>query len=364
MKPDFKKSTIDALAKRAAYICSNPDCRIQTVGPNSDPTKALLIGEAAHIFGARPKSRRFDNEMSDHARSEITNAIWLCRNCHKLIDSDDAQFPSKLLFSWREKHDAYVSSVLGTRTEKIRFEHNQESLKPFLEYPHLIRRIVTDKPELWELRLTSELMSYLNREPLKKIEDLRGGRSISKIVHVDSDEAPFWLDRRLDEMTMMISPSESLLRALSSSWGAKGIPGDANEILHVCLKIREYFFEVLRHEEQFYFSNLPREYEQVIILLRDLVASQTMKINEIPAYIDEVVEEASSEESNDPSFIFEKTIVFDVPKGWSKKYNSARKRAISGKMPLNKSHENLFTRKFSVWWLIVIMIVLSIFFSD
>ncbi len=42
MRPDFSKATIDTLAKRAAFKCSNPDCRIATVGPNDNINKSTL----------------------------------------------------------------------------------------------------------------------------------------------------------------------------------------------------------------------------------------------------------------------------------------------------------------------------------
>lgn len=53
--------TKSALAKRAAQICSNPSCRRPTSGPHHDPSKALNLGEAAHIRGAHPGSARFDS---------------------------------------------------------------------------------------------------------------------------------------------------------------------------------------------------------------------------------------------------------------------------------------------------------------
>lgn len=99
MIPDFSPKTIDTLAKRAGYLCSNPDCRARTVGPNSEPDKATIIGEAAHIYGARPGAVRFNPKMTDVARAEITNGIWLCRNCHKIIDRDPDDHPFDLLFT-------------------------------------------------------------------------------------------------------------------------------------------------------------------------------------------------------------------------------------------------------------------------
>ena len=117
MVPDFNKKTIDILAKRAAYKCSNPDCRVNTIGPNSDPEKATTIGEAAHIFGAREGSKRYDLSMTDSFRAEITNAIWLCRNCHKLIDTDEQKYSTNILFAWRAKHEEFIASDLGSITD-------------------------------------------------------------------------------------------------------------------------------------------------------------------------------------------------------------------------------------------------------
>jgi len=76
LKPDFNKTTIEVLAKRAGYFCSNPDCRVRTVGPNKDPNKATNLGEAAHIFGAREKAKRYKPAMTDEARASITNGIF------------------------------------------------------------------------------------------------------------------------------------------------------------------------------------------------------------------------------------------------------------------------------------------------
>jgi hypothetical protein len=86
---------IETVAKRAGNICSNPDCQALTTGPAETEDKSVTIGEAAHIFGANPGSARFDEKMSSSERSDITNAIWLCRNCHKLADADAARFPPR-----------------------------------------------------------------------------------------------------------------------------------------------------------------------------------------------------------------------------------------------------------------------------
>jgi len=109
----FKAIVIASIAKRAAHICSNPECGAITSGPTEDPSGTLNVGEAAHIFGANVGSARFDPSMPPVDRSDITNAIWLCRICHKLIDDDEIRFPSGLLFEWRREHEARIGEQVG-----------------------------------------------------------------------------------------------------------------------------------------------------------------------------------------------------------------------------------------------------------
>ena len=147
MSPDFSKKTIEILSRRAALLCSNPDCRVLAVGPNPDPEKITVIGEAAHIFGARPNAKRYVESMTDVIRASITNGIWLCRNCHKLVDTESERYSSDILFLWREEHEKYIQAKLGNKTDGLVFEKKNDELLPFKDYPPLIRRIVFDKPD-------------------------------------------------------------------------------------------------------------------------------------------------------------------------------------------------------------------------
>src|SRR5690348_6684942 len=94
----FSAETIALLGKRAALRCSNPDCGVLTTGPTTDTSGATNIGEAAHIYGRTEDAARYDVRMSAGERADLTNGIWLCRNCHKQIDSDETRFPAALLF--------------------------------------------------------------------------------------------------------------------------------------------------------------------------------------------------------------------------------------------------------------------------
>jgi hypothetical protein len=97
------------LAERAAYICSKPDCRNNTIGPHSDPGRSLSTGIAAHICGAAPGGPRYDPNQTTEERINIANVVWLCAACSKLVDTDEKLYPAELLRQWRLDHEQWVS---------------------------------------------------------------------------------------------------------------------------------------------------------------------------------------------------------------------------------------------------------------
>lgn len=101
-RDDFSKSTIEILAKRVTYCCSNPECRKATAGPNVNKNGYTNIGVAAHIKAAAPGGPRYDSNMTSQERSDITNGIWLCQSCSKLIDADPARYPVECLIEWKD----------------------------------------------------------------------------------------------------------------------------------------------------------------------------------------------------------------------------------------------------------------------
>lgn len=115
MRDDFSEPIKNALAKRAAYICSNPDCRRLTVAPSStDESKLLYIGCAAHITAASPGGPRFDSSLSPSQRNAASNGIYLCRSCGDLIDKNSgSDFEANVLHTWKKKHEAWISDNLN-----------------------------------------------------------------------------------------------------------------------------------------------------------------------------------------------------------------------------------------------------------
>jgi hypothetical protein len=124
-RDNFTKPTIDALAKRVSFHCSNPDCEKITVGPNSQQDGVLLIGVAAHITAASQNGPRFDPKMSTVNRASIGNGIWLCANCSVMIDKDEAGYPVSLLHSWKQTAEKKAKDRMAGVI--------QQTTRPYLE---------------------------------------------------------------------------------------------------------------------------------------------------------------------------------------------------------------------------------------
>ncbi|MHC1771710.1 MAG: HNH endonuclease [Flexilinea sp.] len=123
MRDDFDKKTKDILALRVGSRCSNPNCRKPTNGPQTDESKAINIGVAAHIKAASQSGPRFDTTMTPEERKSIENGIWLCQNCAKLVDNDDRRYTIGLLIEWKRLSEQAAlleveNLILPTETSK------------------------------------------------------------------------------------------------------------------------------------------------------------------------------------------------------------------------------------------------------
>jgi hypothetical protein len=137
VRDDFSQSVRRSLAHRVGLLCSNPDCRAHTTGPQSDPSKVIDVGVAAHITAASPGGPRFDLNLSDKERASAKNGIWLCQNCAKLIDSDVAQFSALVLRGWKLGAEWDAKQRIGKTNSTQRRTHGR--IEAELKRDHRVR---------------------------------------------------------------------------------------------------------------------------------------------------------------------------------------------------------------------------------
>jgi len=113
VRDNFPKHIVETLAERVGYRCSKPGCPTpHTIGPHTDPSKAVNLGVAAHITAASPRGPRYDPSLTPEERSASENGIWLCVKCSTLIDRDDPRYPVHLIRRWKQDAEAVAFFAL------------------------------------------------------------------------------------------------------------------------------------------------------------------------------------------------------------------------------------------------------------
>jgi hypothetical protein len=262
--------------------------------------------------------------MVDASRSAITNGIWLCRNCHKIVDADAAQFPAELLFEWRREHEQTVLEGLGKAGALLRQKVMAKRLAGFEGCSYLAQQIVIDRPDLWEYRLTAELL-HSKLEPIKRrYEALEKGLYALSIRTIGVDDYIAWQGAQLSTLVGQVGAIGGLVNGeLQESWGPPGQPGSESEILRMCSLIVEACQRLLEWEESVRFVEPPDAFSEVQALLVGIAGVCIHKVFEIPTWLMGPLSEEN------PSGTYEFTLVFDLPDQWVENCRRALKRAVA-----------------------------------
>jgi hypothetical protein len=167
-RDEFPPSVIEALSKRAAFICSNPDCRALTVAPSgADDSKWIYAGKAAHICAAASGGPRYKAAMTMEERSAAGNGIFLCSFCADMIDKNKGlDFPEEMLRQWKSDHDKGVAANLNKRQSSTTDEY---------------QRRVTDRLA----KLSDDLYSEFNPASEDYLKDHCGLQDALALIHND-----------------------------------------------------------------------------------------------------------------------------------------------------------------------------------
>lgn len=190
IRDEFPAGVRKALAYRVSLQCSNPLCGQPTAAPHIEPDKYNLLGEAAHITGARPEGPRYDPAMSNAERRSISNGIWLCRNCARIIDTDEERFPPSLLRWWKQEAEATLLEIYRV------MERREEPPSDFLlELPSELKRVLNHRfgfsflaPENWSRWEPENGDGCLFSHPDDTLIEIRGWASYA-VLDLDIDRS-------------------------------------------------------------------------------------------------------------------------------------------------------------------------------
>ena len=110
-RDNFSAQVIRIISERSGGKCAM--CRAPTHGPRDNDFKSINVGQAAHITAAAPNGPRYDHNMSPQKRSSALNGMWLCGNCHHIIDTNVDEYTVEKLQKIKRDAEADARAELG-----------------------------------------------------------------------------------------------------------------------------------------------------------------------------------------------------------------------------------------------------------
>lgn len=98
---------------RAAGRCSLPECRVDLYEDETETDDPTLVGENCHIVAESDNGPRSDASVPIAQRNSYGNLILLCRNHHKVIDTQEGEYTVERLLEMKANHEAWVKEQLG-----------------------------------------------------------------------------------------------------------------------------------------------------------------------------------------------------------------------------------------------------------
>ncbi|WP_231950266.1 HNH endonuclease [Paraburkholderia caribensis] len=265
--------------------------------------------------------------MTPGERSAITNAIWLCGNCHKLVDDDPDRYPAGLLFEWQQAHERRIAEQVGKTGAEARQRYETRHLEEFGRLSYLAERIVLEKGDAWEIRLTVEMLRYEMSPILQRWSALQRGLYVKPVTRIDSDQFVPWLSDRMLELLQIVAAFSALVSyELTRSWGELGVAGSDTEIVKVCRLFGEVCRSTLAWEEQVRFSRVNEPFTEVHGLLGGVASDLFEQASKIPEFLADVLKQNSEDGSKDK--IHHLQLVLTLPDGFEENIGEAMERAM------------------------------------
>ena len=87
------------------------------------------LGERAHIYGVN--GPRANTNMDESKLNSYENLIWLCREHHKIIDTETSKYTPEVLFEMKRFHENYIETGRKNFNLPKHAEHDYSFLSNF-----------------------------------------------------------------------------------------------------------------------------------------------------------------------------------------------------------------------------------------
>jgi hypothetical protein len=243
-------------------------------------------------------------------RSAISNAIWLCATCHKIVDDDPVRYPAGLLFEWQRQHEHRIAGQVGKAAAEARERYEKRHLEDFGRISYLAERLITEKENFWEHRLTAEVLRFELAPVLQRWGALERKLYLKPRSRIPKDEFLPWLSSRICEIRSICDAFSSLINGeFSRAWGEPGVQGSEADIISTCRLYREMCESALLWEETVRFISVDEIFTEVQALFIGRAGGIIDEAAKLPTFLSQAL-------AGTPSGNHHLNLTISLPEGW------------------------------------------------
>lgn len=109
----FSEDTKEIIRRRAGFRCCM--CDKTLVGPGATSSDYVELGQCAHIYAAKPDGPRGQAHLTENQLKSPENGLYLCNNCHKLVDGklSEKKYKAEQLLQIKAIHEYKIAVEMG-----------------------------------------------------------------------------------------------------------------------------------------------------------------------------------------------------------------------------------------------------------
>jgi hypothetical protein len=261
--------------------------------------------------------------MVSSDRSAISNAIWLCSTCHKIIDDDPGRYQAGLLFEWQREHEHRIAAQVGKAGAETRRRYEERHLEEFGPLSYLAQRLIIEKDGLWEYNLTREVLRIEMAPVLQRWRALKRGLYLMPHARIGADDFMPWIFARLAEVTSVTNAFSELINVeFGQAWGEPGIAGSDVDIVTTCRLFGEMCRSALAWEECVRFACVDDAFSEIQSLFIGIAGGILEEAVKFPAFLAEIFS------GDTPTGVHSLQLVVTLPDGWNEAVQVALGRAL------------------------------------
>jgi len=109
------------LCSKSGGRCAIPTCHKELITDKAENDPISIIGVGAHIKGEKSGSARYDSRMTDKQRNCYENLIFVCGNCHTIIDGQPNTYTVQKLHEIKLTHEKWIIESIEKEVMNVTF---------------------------------------------------------------------------------------------------------------------------------------------------------------------------------------------------------------------------------------------------